>query len=500
MGLFLKLCFIGVFIFSIFFAAWYPIHKDVEFGADIGRDFHLLRELDEKKIVLIGPKSSTNLFHGPLWTYVNYPAFVLGGGNPVVVAYGWVIFVALFGIASFFIAGKLFGKETAYLFGMMAVLYAAFHAKGMFNPHGAMFLIPLAFFFFIKYIRELKPIYLILNIFVISLIIEFQMADGIPFLLLSILAVLYKTYKTKKFKHFLVYLLVPVFLINFIAFDIRHDQLLSKQVLDFISPKQGGEPFNYLAWIPNRIDLAFQGTEILRRNIGAANLILFLVVLGLCAVQIRSNRNKDIYLSFLYFYFGFFILSFINKGQILYFYLFPIFPLVLLIFSSFNTSRYRKPFLILFFVVLLLNLRGAILDFEFSKGMIGKDIYSWKFLNETSAKIFQGKEEELGYFVYSPDVVAYEPKYAVIYNAEKSGKKYYSFQKKPITYLFIQPPPRNNPYMKDDYWIKNQLNIDASPSSVINFPNGYKLEKFELDPEQISVPFDPSIDPGLHFR
>ena len=132
--------------------------------------------------------------------------------------------------------------------------------------------------------------------------------------------------------------------------------------------------------------------------------------------------------------------------------------------------------------------------------MIGKDIYSWKFLNEASAKIFQGKEEELGYFVYSPDVVAYEPKYAVIYNAEKSGKKYYSFQKKPITYLFIQPPPRNNPYMKDDYWIKNQLNIDASPSAIIEFPNGYKIERFELNSEQIAVPFDPSIDPGLHFR
>lgn len=500
MNVFLRLGFITVFIFSIFFAAWYPIHKDVEFGADIGRDFHLLRELDEKKIVLIGPKSSTGLFHGPLWTYVNYPAFKIGGGNPVVVAYGWVVFVALFGISSFYIAEKLFGRETAYLFGTMAVLYGAFHAKGMFNPHGAMFLIPIAFFFFIKYIREQKPIYLVLNILFTCLVVQFQMADGMPFLILTFFAVLFKVYKTKKYKHLLTYFLVPLFLINFIAFDIRHDHLLFNQLLDFVGNKQGGKSFNYLVWIPNRVDLAFQGTEILRRNIQAANLLLFLVVLVFCAVQIRSNKNKDIYLSFLYFYFGFFILSFINKGQILYFYLFPIFPLVLLIFSSFNTSKYRKVFLILFFSVLLLNLKGALADIGFSKGVIGKDIYSWKFLNEASAKIFAGKEDELGYFVYSPDVVAYEPKYAVLYNAEKSNKKYHYFVKKPITYLFIQPPPKNNPYMKEDYWIRNQLKINASPSAVITFPNGYQLQKYELSEEQIAVPFDPSIDPGLHFR
>lgn len=500
MNLFLKLGLISVFIFSIILASWYPIHGDVEFGADIGRDFHLLRELDEKKIVLIGPKSSTGLFHGPLWTYINYPAFVLGHGDPLTVAYGWVIFVALFGIVSFYIADRLFGRETAYLFGMTAVLYGAFHAKGMFNPHGAMFLIPLAFFFFIKYLRDQKLTYLILNIFVTSMVVQFQMADGIPFLILSFMAVLYKIYKTKKYKHLLAYLLVPFFLINFIAFDIRHDHLLFNQLLDFIGNKQGGKSFNYFAWIPNRVDLAFQGTEILRRNIGAANLILFLVTLAFCAVQIKNRKHREIYLSFLYFYFGFFILSFINKGQILYFYLFPIFPLVLLIFSSFVTSRYKKAFLILFFAVLLINLRGGISDINESKDLIGKGIYSWKFLNEASKKVFEGKEKELGYFVYAPDVLAYEPKYAMIYNSEKADKKSYYFQKKPVTYLFIQPPPKNNPLMKEDYWIKNQLNIDASPSSTIVFPNGYKLEKFELGPEQIVVPFEQGIDPGLHFR
>ena len=202
----------------------------------------------------------------------------------------------------------------------------------------------------------------------------------------------------------------------------------------------------------------------------------------------------------MYSYFGYFILSLLNKGQVLYFHQFPIFPLVFLIFSSFVTSKYRKVFLLLFIAVLTLNIRSAFLDVKESQAFIGKDKYSWKFLNEATSRIFQGKENGIGYFIYSPDVVAHEPKYAAIYNAERSNKKFYYFQKKPVTYLFIQPPPPNDPYMTENFWIKSQLNISASPSSTIVFPNGYKLERFELTEEQIAIPFDPAIDPGLHFR
>jgi len=102
--------------------------------------------------------------------------------------------------------------------------------------------------------------------------------------------------------------------------------------------------------------------------------------------------------------------------------------------------------------------------------------------------------------VYAPDVLAYEPKYAMIYNSERSDKKSYYFQKKPVTYLFIQKPPNNDPFMTEDFWIEHQINISSSPSSVLLFPNGYKLEKFMLKKEEISIPFDPAIDPGLHFR
>ncbi len=494
----LKLVIILVFVFSIFFASWYVLHGDITFGADQARDFHILREIDEKKIILIGPRASGNLFHGPGWPYLNYPFFVLGNGDPVAVGWGWVFFTLVSGVIAFYVGKNLFGKVTGYLYSSMIVLYAAFHARGMINPHGVMILIPLFFFSFIKYIKTLKLKYLILHIIIGGLMVQIELM-AVPLLTLSFGAIIIKQIKEKKIRHLPFFLIFALILSNFLIFDLRHDFLLSERFLEFTSP-QGGPIYGYRDFFQNRIDLAFQGTEILRRNMGPANLILFLTTIGFIFVQIRQKKYAFIYLSFLYFYFGHFILSLFNKGQVLYFHQFPIFPLVFLIFTSFITSKYKKVFLLLFIIVMTLNIRSALLDMDESSSIMGKDIYSWKFLNEASAKIFQGKEEELGYFVYSPDVVAHEPKYAVLYNAKKSNKKSYYFQKKPVTYLFIQPPPRNNPFMKEEYWIKNQLNIGASPSAIIEFPNGYKIERFELDSGQITVPFDPSIDPGLHFR
>ena len=498
MNLFLKLCFTGVFIFSIFFASWYALHGDITFGTDQARDFHILREISEKKLILIGPRASGNLFHGPGWPYLNYPFFVLGNGDPVAVGWGWVFFTAVSGLIAFYVGKNLFGIKTAYLFGSMAVLNTAFHARGMINPHPVMILVPLFFFSFVKYFQTSKLKYLILNIIVGGFMVQMELM-AVPLLALSFSAIIVKQIREKRFRHIPFFLIFALILSNFLIFDLRHDFLFSKRFLEFTSP-QGGPIYGYRDFFQNRIDLAFQGTEILRRNIGPANLFLFLTTIGFIFVQIRQKKYIFFYLSFLYFYFGYFILSLLNKGQVLYFHQFPIFPLVFLIFSSFVTSKYRKVFLLLFIAVLTLNIRSAFLDIKDSQAFIGKDKYSWKFLNEATSRIFQGKENGIGYFIYSPDVVAHEPKYAAIYNAERSNKKFYYFQKKPVTYLFIQPPPPNDPYMTENFWIKSQLNISASPSSTIVFPNGYKLEKFELTEEQIAVPFDPAIDPGLHFR
>jgi len=493
--------FIAVLIFSFILASWFVIHGDVEFSADIARDFHLLRELDEKKIVLIGPRSSTGLFHGPLWTYVNYPAFLVGNGNPIAVGWGWVALASAFIASCFFIARDLFGKSTAYIFTIMTAIYAAYHAHAMYNPHGAMFLIPAFFYLFVKYVRTDKPIYLVSNIILGALITQFQMALGIPLIVLSLFYFTYHCFKKKNFKHLGFFLILPILLSNFIVFDLRHNHILLMKLTDFVGTKSEGQAYNYLPLVKDRINVMLTGVEIIRTDrLGYLNFIMLAITFFLIYVQIKDKKNRDIYFAFLYFYFGFYAVSFINKGPILYFYTFPVFPLVFLIFSSLITSRYKNFFVILLGVILVLNIRSGIGDIATSKSIIGNSIYSWKFLNGISQKVFQEDAQEFGYFVYAPDAFAYPAKYALMYESKQHNKNASYFTKKAITYVIAEPPPLNNPHMKSDWWIINQVNIKAKPAATTVFPNGYEIRKYNLTSEEISVPFDPAIDPGLNFR
>lgn len=494
-----RIIFFLIVAFNLILASWYVIHGDIHFSTEIARDFFLLLELLQKKIILIGPSSSAGLFHGPLWTYVNFPAYFLGGGNPITVGWYWIFLIVLFLISCFYIAKKIFNQTTAYLFVLMTSLYMVFHAKWLYNPYGAMFLIPAFFFFIIAYVKTEKMRYLVLHIFLLAAIIQFQMAIGIPFLILSFIYVVGVSTKTKRFSHLLLFLLILIPLGNFILFDLRHDFILSKITLRYLHSSVRNEP-NFVHFLQERLWLMVSGTEILREDPGYRNFFIFAILLFFIILQIRDNKYKIVYFSFLYFYVGFFVFSLINPGPLLYFYLFPLFPFVFLIFSSFVTSRHKYIFLIIFFIIYAINTQTAIKNTKDAEGFFGKSIYSWKALQRIASVVYKGSEKEFGYFVYAPNVVAFEGKYAMLYLQKQHKKKPFYFVKKPITYLIIAPPPSNNPYMKDEWWRINQVRISVNPKSVIKFENGYKIEKYFLDDKQIRVIFDHNIDPGIHFR
>lgn len=497
---FFRPLFFALIILNVFFSAWYVINQDLRFTSDIAKFFFLFKEIGEKGIVLVGAKSSTNLFHGPLWFYLNYPAFFIGNGNPVVVGWFWVILGLLSVFVNFLVGKALFGRPTAYLFALMTSIYISFHTNILFNSHGAMFLIPVFFLFFVRYFQTSKLKYLIWHIILGVAIVQFQLADGIPLLILSFFAILYKSLKERKLKHLLSFSIVPILLLNFVIFDFRHKHIIIGPLLEFLSTKVKGETFNYLIYIPKKIQLMFGGVEILRRDPGNINLLLFIIFLSFLFIQIRNNKYKLIYSSFIYFYFGYFVLSLINKGDILYFYFYPIFPLVFLVFSSFVISKYKTLFLVIFIIVLILNESNAISDIKESKNIIGKDIYSWKFLHNMSLTTFKGDEKEFGYFVYAPDIVAYEGQYAMDYLSRISSKRTFRSQKKQITYLIIAPPPPNNPYQRGEWWVENIVKIKNEPIFSKTFDNGYKVEKYLLSEEDLKIPPDPNLDPGLTFR
>lgn len=494
----IKPLFLILVFINIIFASWYVMHGDINFSSDIARDFLLLQELDEKKLVLIGPRSSvTGLFHGPLWLYLNYPAYLIGQGNPVIVGWYWIFLIVLFLISSYFIAKKLFNQSSALIFVLMTSLYLVYHAKGLFNPHGAMFLLPAFFFFFVRFVQTLKIPYLIIHVLITGLIIQFQMAVGAPLLLLSFAYIAFIAIRRRKKKYLLAFLLILIPLSTFILFELKHGFILTNSTFRHL----GGDPnHNYLFFIEDRLKIITSGVEFLRAGPANGSLYVSILFFVFLFFQIRQNRFKSIYLMFLYFYLGFFLLSLINKYTMLYFYVFPLFPFVFLIFSSFATSKYKNIFLIIFLIIYAINLTGVVDYLKATPAIFGRSQESWKFLYEVATNVYQNAEDEFGYFVYSPDVLGYPPKYAMQYSGKFYNKSAYSFEKKSATYLVIAPPPFNNPHMKDEWWRINQVNIASVAASVTKFENGYKIEKYLLDEKQIKVTFDPAINPGIHFR
>ncbi|MEX2007790.1 MAG: hypothetical protein WD992_03380 [Candidatus Levyibacteriota bacterium] len=494
----LKILFFAIVIFNLILASWNALHQDIQFTSEIARDFWLLEELDLKKIILIGPSSSTGLFHGPLWTYLNYPAYFIGQGNPAVVGWFWIILVVASLVSGFYIAKNLFNEKTAYLFTLMMSVYSVYIAKGLYNPHGAFLLIPAFFYFFVRYIETFKLRYLAGHVLISGAIIQFQMAIGVPLFILSIVCIIFISVRRRKIAPLAVYLLIFACLSNFLIFDLRHDFLLSKITLRFLTSAGRDNP-NFLALFYQRLKVMTTGVEFIRVDPGYRNMIVFAIFMIGIFFQIKDRKYKKIYLSFLYFYFGYLLVSILNSGVLLYFYFFPIFPLAFLVFSSLITSRFGKVFAVIFFIIFLLNMQSALSDTKVESAAIGETRDSWVFMRNASTKMFSA-DEEFGYFVYSPDTVAYREKYALRYVAKNEDKIAHYFKKQPITYIFMAPPPRGNPFMKSDWWIKNQLHIDKQPLSEIVFGNGYKIAKYNLSEDEVNIPIEPNIDPGLIFR
>lgn len=497
---FLKIFFFLFILLNLILSSWYLLHGDLDFTWEVARDFFLLDEMRNKGAILIGPSSSTGLFHGPLWTYVNYPLYLFGNSNPIVVGWGWVIMIIGFLVSGFYIAKNLFDTKTAYFYTLINSVYVVFHAKSLYNPHGAMFIIPAFFFFFIKYIQTHDMKYLIAHVLLGGALIHFQMAIGVPFVLLSFFYAAVDTLKAKKKRYLFIYLLIFVTMSNFIVFDLRHDFLLSKLTINFLT-STGRDNLNIISMVYQRINFMTSGIEFFRPEPGYGNLAVFLIFCVFMFFQIKDKKYKKIYYLFIYFYFGYLLVSNLNSGGLLYFYLFPLFSLVFLIFASFVTSRLSKIFILIILLILLYNQRSALIDIvNAEKKFIGKDQNSWLFLSKSAEKMFFGNEAEFGYFVYHPGTTAYQPKYAMHYIRKFKDKKTYYFQKKQTAYLFIAPPPADNPYMKDEWWRVNLLHINKDPSLIIRFDNGYKIEKYKLTDEEINVPTEQSIDPGIHFR
>lgn len=504
---------------NLILGAWWVIQGNIYFHTDIARDFLLVEDIiDHRNLALIGPRSGAipGVFHGPLWLYLNVPAFILGGGNPVVVGWFWVLLSAVNLAVIYWVGKKMFGREVALFSALLLSAAQILSVKNMFNPVGALMLAPVFFYLFWKYLLGKKSRDLLLCLFTLGLIIQFQMAFGVPLLILASVYLLFFILQKKNFLHLLSFLILLIPLSTYIAFDLRHNFLQLHSVL------------NYLSGIENhgKMDLALGDLASLRvketfidglgmvvTNRLPAVLLFIGVFLYTCYRQAKTKKLNisSPYFLFAYFYLGFWGISFFFKGPIWGYYFWPFLPLLVLIFSSFYQFLNKKVFLVLFGLVFAVNLFYGIKDVqEYQYNPLLQNESFWAFNYQMGKTVFADAPADFGYYIFTPDLYGYYPRYAMDFvQKENPGKKAEAFQKRAVTYLLIAPPPYygrdpNSEWYKkntnSDKWKDGDIKISRKPDKVWQFENGFKIEKYLLSEEEIKVPSNPYLIQTLIFR
>lgn len=488
-------------LYSIYLSAFFVLKGEVHFVTDVGRDFLLLQELDEKKIVFIGARSNVRgVFHGIFWTYLNYPAYLIGHGNPVTVAWFWVILGIIYLITTFFILRKLFDTTSALL--AIALLSVDFVSLSniVFAQGAGFYFMPFFLFTIYMYLKSRKAYFLALHFITVGIFIQLNIGVGGLFAILSIALSSLFIIKNKLWKHFLSLIFLPIVCSNFIIFDIRHGFNITKALLNLGSSSKFIVPFN--AWIQNRINNIIS-MQFFSDSSNTLRLITFLLIMFFTFLEIKNkSKQKNFFLLLIFYYFGYMILSYFNKGMMLIDYIYLLIPLSVIWLSALIKGRYKIIFIPLILLIIYLNFNYAnsyILSHQ--QSFMGKSSDSWISLKTVAQYVInEQKGKEFGYFVYSPDSFAYQQRYAMIYSFRNAGSKDFEYIKKPNTYVIASPPPGDNPYMKEDWWIKNEARISVLPVHKKYLPGGYIVEKFNLSSDEQEVAHDPNIELGLHFR
>lgn len=510
---------IAFIVFNIFLASFWVINGNIFFHTDIARDFLLMQDIvDNRNLILIGPRSGAipGLFHGPLWLYLNIPVFLIGEGDPVFVGWFWVALYILSLSIIYYVGKKMFAEEEGILSALLLSSVTILYIRSLFNPYGALLLSPLYFYFFYRYLQSKQIKTLVLSLFILGLIIQFQMAFGVPILVLTLLYLVYYLYRNKSLTHLISVFILLIPLSSFILFDIRNNFLQLNSVASYL---WGGQTHGKLDLNPIQV-MAMRVREsvtdglgiITQNNIYMTVLLLFTIIFVIFHTLGQKDRKTGlVYFLFSYFYLGFWFLTIFFKGPLWNYYYLPFIPLIILFFVSLRKQMNRIIFYAIFILIYVLNLQNALKDIStYNPNPLEQDVSTWKFNKLVAKNVFEGRENEFGYFIFTPDLYGYSPRYALdFYQKRMKDKKVSPYQKSEITYLLIAPPPEygRDPnsvwYQKNTNstkWKSNDIKITKNPVSVVSFKNGFFMEKYNLSDEEISVMPNPYLIKDIFFR
>jgi hypothetical protein len=498
---------IAVCAMSVFLGSWYIIHGDISFYTDIARDFLLWEEIAHKYIILVGPRADwKGLFHGHLWLYINFPAYILGGRTPLGIGWWWVLLTVGAGLGYYFAFKKVLkDKQMALIFTTLFFLALSSEMWQYYNPTGAILTMPFYFLSAYQYFQTKKLNFLLIHLFLAGVLIQFELAVGIPFTILSTIWVLYFIWKHKLYKHLLAFLIILIPTSTFILYNLKYHFPYFTAVYDHFSGRISSDYLNIPDRINNRIDILTKAAMwFFKGPTGNLNTVIALFIFAMVARILSSKEKNDrvIAFFFLYFYVGYFVLSFVHSGWILNHYYMPLMTLPFVIFALSYKYVNKYIFYGLLLIIAVVTLSNDLQSTINSKNVIGKSQTSWKFLEKVIQTTYDNTQgSSFGVYVYAPDVYAYAPKAAIQISQKTHTDKQLIYNKKmKETYLIYEPAPKDRPELDGINWRSSLVKINKTPVKIFTLGNGYRVEKYVLDDSDLQTPSDPSIDDWVSQR
>lgn len=485
--------FSGIILFlGIVVSVRWLVDGNVLFHSDIARDFWLMKEVvDNRKLTLIGPRSGgiEGMFHGPAWIYFNLPAYLIGRGNPLVVGWWWFLCHLLTIFSVYWVGKKMAGVKVGLMAGGLYAVAAALDVHSFNNPQGAIILAPWAWYFFWKFVNNLKFKDLVMSIFLMGIAIQFQIAFAGPMLILESLVIGGLIFKKKRWGWLLGYLVLVIPLSTYLLFDLRHDWLQVNSLIKYV--KNGAQ--------------VGIGWEVIRDRlmgiIGGGGMLLVknqLVGWGVMIIVLwAAIRMKEVRL-FAYLYVGFWIICLGFRGGVPVWYYSPFLPILVLILTL-VASKIRFGWW-MWLIVCLFNLGYLYKDWQSYEAV--NNWTTWRSNQEVALWTFENcglDKNEFGYFAYTADLYGYSLKYAMDYEQRFYQTKSVLNEKKEITCLLMGPNVAENPEGQMN-WKRSDVRLEKEPVLKKQFGNGIVVEKYELDKKEREVASNPNMIRGLEFR
>lgn len=450
-----------IFLLGIALRSQELISGNFLFLLDQGRDLMAVKRIVfDYHLTLIGPYTSLQgVFQGPFWYYLlAIPIFVLNG-NP----WGTIFLMFLISVGalcvSYLRTKRLFGKNAAiaalFLFAVSPEAVSA--ATYSWNPHPMWLLIALYIFVFYEVVSGKLKYHLVLWP-LLAFMFHFQTALGSVLFIATLFFFL--LFKREMFgKYFLLGLLLSaVLFLPQIAFDVRHDFLMTKSVIRLFQGSEqglfvGNENQGYLPLLKTHADSLYYNfqTTFLRdgylERLPFAMLLLPVFMLLFEKKQSllsKKEHNFVVTMGKLVLIVSF-LLLFLYPFPIRYWFLTGFQAIYIIIFGVLLGALWRKKIgkvVVLLIIIVVLFYDGARLAQLYVKPADYGGVAKIKGKIDAVDYIYNdARGNPFGLLIFTPPVSTDHYDYLVWWHGERKYGYLPSSSKEGVFYLLIEPDP-----------------------------------------------------------